>query len=117
MKYIITLVIISFFAVNTQRVSAQKASKTATITIKTSAQCEMCKERIEKVLAYEKGVISSNLEVETKVLTVKYKVAKTTPEKIKIAITKIGYDADDLKAAHKAHDNLPQCCQKGGHEH
>lgn len=116
MKILITLIIIGFIAVSTQSVTAQKAKKTATITIKTSAQCEMCKERIEKAMAYEKGVVSTNLDIETQVLTVKYKVAKTTPEKIKIAITKIGYDADDLKADLKAHDKLPKCCQKGGHK-
>jgi len=116
MKNLVTLIIIAFMAINTQSAFAQKAKKTETITIKTSAQCEMCKERIEKDLAYEKGIVSSNLDVETQVVTVKYKIAKTTPEKIRIAITKIGYDADDVPAIKKSHDNLPKCCQKGAHK-
>ena len=116
MKKIITIIILTIFAVNTQNVSAQKSNKTATITIKTSGQCEMCKERNEKAMAYEKGITHSNFDVETKELTVKYKVAKTTPQNIRIAVTKVGYDADDLKADLKAYNLLPTCCQKGGHK-
>ncbi|MEQ8715746.1 MAG: MerP protein, partial [Cyclobacteriaceae bacterium] len=40
------------------------------ISIKTSAICEMCKEAIEYDLAYEKGVKSSDLDLENKVVTV-----------------------------------------------
>ena len=116
MKNLINLIIITIFAISSQNIMAQKSKKTATITIKTSAQCEECKQRIEKAMAYEKGIVSSNLDVETQVLTVKYKIVKTTPEKIKIAVTKTGYDTDDLKADKAAHDNLPTCCQKDGHK-
>lgn len=93
----------------------QKKSKTDTITIKTSAQCDMCKDRIEKVLAYTKGVKNSNLEVESKIITVIYKPSKITPEKIREAISKAGYDADTVLADPGAYENLPGCCKKGGH--
>lgn len=95
--------------------SAQNKRKTEEIKIKTSAQCDMCKERLEKAFAYEKGVKSSHLDVETAVFTVEYFPTKTTPEKLKEAVTKVGYDADDLPANEKAYNNLPNCCQKGGH--
>jgi hypothetical protein len=35
-------------------------------------------------------------------------------EKIRIAITKSGYDADSLKADPKAFKHLPECCKKPG---
>ena len=95
--------------------NAQKAKKTEKIQIQTSAQCDMCKARLEKAFAYEKGVKSSQLEVETAVFTVEYLPTKTTPQQLKEAVTKIGYDADELLANEKAYDNLPGCCQKGGH--
>lgn len=104
----------TLFATN---VNAQKVKKTEQITIKTSAQCEMCKERLEKEMAYEKGVVSSNLDIPTAVLTVVYKPTKTNPETIKKAINKTGYDADDLKADEKAYNSLPDCCKKDGKEH
>lgn len=87
------------------------AQKTAEVKIKTSAQCGMCKERIEKAMSYEAGIVSSNLDLETKEVTVVYKPTKTTPDKIRIALTKIGYQADDFKSDPIAYENLPACCK------
>ena len=114
MKKLITLTLITFFAFSSQSVFAQEVKKTETITIKTSTQCGMCKTRIEKAMAYEKGVKSSTLDVEKAEFTVTYKPSKTSPEKIKKAISNVGYDADDVKANEKAYSSLPNCCKKGG---
>ena len=89
---------------------AQK--KTEEIKIKTSAQCEMCKARIETAMAYEKGVVKSVLDVESKELTVVYKPGKTTPDKIRKALNDLGYDADQTFADEKAYAKLPPCCKK-----
>ena len=83
------------------------------ISIKTSAVCEMCKETIENALAFEKGISKAFLNVETKMVTVNYNSTKTTPLKIKTAITKVGYDADELVADEKAYNKLDSCCKKG----
>lgn len=83
-----------------------------TIMIKTSSQCDMCKERIEEALAFEKGVKKSELNVETQICTVTYKKGKTSPEKIRVAISKVGYDADDVPADPKAYSKLDACCKK-----
>ncbi len=87
-------------------------SKFETIKIKTSGQCSKCKERIEKALVFEKGIKSADYDVETAVVTVKYNSTKTTSEKIKIVITKCGYDADEMKADDAAYQKLPSCCKK-----
>ncbi len=117
MRNLTTLIIVTLIALSSSNVSAQKAKKKETIVIKTSTECNMCKERVEKEMAYTKGVISSTLNVEKAELTVIYKPHKTTPEKIRKAISEMGYDADDIKATPKAHDALPKCCQKGGMSH
>ena len=88
------------------------AGKTETVKIKTSAQCGQCKERIEKALAFEKGVKKATLDVDTKECTVVYNPKKTNAGKLRTAISKTGYDADDVKADAKAYDQLPHCCQK-----
>lgn len=80
--------------------------------IKTTAQCSMCEERIEKAMAYERGVESSSLDLDKNILTVVYKEKKTTPEKIRKAISTAGYDADDVKANERAYSKLPACCKK-----
>lgn len=107
-KVISAIVVISLFIAT----SAFAQKKTEEIKIKTSAQCEMCKTRIETAMAFEKGIVSSNLNLEDKVLTVTYKEGKTTPEKIRLAINAVGYDADDTLADPKAYSELPNCCKK-----
>lgn len=87
-------------------------SKADTVWIKTSAQCDMCKETIEKALAYERGVISSELDLKTKKVRVVFNAGKTTHEKIRKAISLAGYDADDIPADAKAYQRLPRCCKK-----
>lgn len=105
--------ILLILLLTTSAVFAQKDVET--ITIKTSAVCDMCKETIEKEMAFTKGVTSASLDVETAMLTVSYKSTKTDPGTIRKAINKIGYDADDSPSDPKAYDNLHHCCKKDSH--
>jgi copper chaperone CopZ len=82
------------------------------VTFKSSINCDMCKEKIEKDLPYTKGVKKVTVNVEKKEIQVVYNDEKTTEAKLKTAISKIGYDADDVLANQKAHDRLAKCCQK-----
>jgi len=101
---------------NAQEAKKEKDKSIKEIKIQTSAQCEDCKERIEDKMAYEKGIKFVELDLETKIVTLKYRADKTDAEKLKKAISKIGYDADDVKADPEAYAKLPACCQKGGHD-
>lgn len=94
--------------------AAVQAATNGTVTaqFKTSAVCDMCKARIEKSLAYEKGVQSAILDVPSKVLTVTYRADKTTPATLRTAVQKTGYDADELTADTRAYNRLPDCCKK-----
>lgn len=87
------------------------------VKIKTSAICEMCKERLERNLGLSKGVKEAELNLDNKVMTVKYNPKKTDVASIKEIIMKTGYDADDVVADQKAHDKLPKCCQKTASPH
>jgi copper chaperone CopZ len=89
------------------------AGKTSKIMIKTSGQCGMCKTTIEATVKAIDGTSSAYYnEANSKVL-VKYDAAKTNPDAIRQAISKAGYDADNVMAVKAAHDALPKCCQKG----
>ena len=83
-----------------------------TIKIKTSAVCDMCKNNLEKAMAYEKGVKSSSLDVDSKILTVVFDNRKTDADKLKKAVTETGYDADKLPAQERAYNKLDDCCKK-----
>lgn len=82
------------------------------VKIQTSAQCGMCKDRIEKNIVFEKGVVDVVLDMDTKIATIKYKANKTNPDNLRQAIAKLGHDADDVKADEKAYAKLPPCCKK-----
>jgi len=97
--------------------AAYKPSKEKEVTIKTSAQCGMCKERLERNLTLSKGVVGAVLNLNDKVITVKYNPKKTDEAKIKKIITETGYDADNLMCVQSAHDKLPSCCQKDAEPH
>ncbi|HMM11496.1 MAG TPA: heavy-metal-associated domain-containing protein [Bacteroidales bacterium] len=94
-----------------------KDNRFETVSIKTSAVCGDCKARLEKNLAFEKGVSKVSLDDETKIITIEYRKGRNSKESLKKAITKIGYDADEMPADQKAHDRLPACCQKGNEPH
>ncbi len=119
-KFILCVLLFTAFAFTAQ---AQKSNQgkgknkgNQEVSIQTSAQCEMCKERIEKALAFEKGVKRAELDLETKKVMVVYNGKKTDANSIRQVIAGVGYDADDVPAENKAYDELPACCQKGGHD-
>lgn len=103
------LVITCFFSA---AVFSQKDVKISEVKIQTSAQCDMCKEKIEKKLSKESGIQSANLDMKTKVITVKYLADKTDAARIKTTISKTGYDAGEIKADPAAYAKLPACCKK-----
>jgi copper chaperone CopZ len=91
------------------------AQKTMVIKIQTSAQCGDCKERIETTLNQAKGVLYAELDLETKVVEVKFKTSKANATDFELLLNAIGYDANERKANPAAQKALPLCCQPGGH--
>lgn len=87
---------------------------TGEVIIKTSAECGSCKERLENVLNYTKGVKFAELNIADKTLNVHFNPKKITFEEIKKIISETGYDADEVKANPKYQDDLPTCCKPGG---
>ncbi len=88
-------------------------SKFDTITIQTSAVCEMCIETIEKGFAFEKGVKSSSVDLESGTVTVIYNPNKTDEASVRTALTNMGYTADGSDPDLKAYDDLHPCCKAG----
>ncbi len=108
---LLTLVLALFSFVNLKAQNPASPSKTATVVIKTSGECDMCKEKIESTLGKMSGVKKVTLDVATKDVTVEYITKKTSPDKLRKALAEIGYDADDVKANNRAQRDLPACCQ------
>jgi periplasmic mercuric ion binding protein len=82
------------------------------VKIKTSAVCGMCKRKIEKNLVFEKGIEDVNLDIPSKIVTVKFNSKKTSIAEIKKIIANTGYDADEVTSNPEAYEKLSSCCKK-----
>ena len=94
----------------------QKTTQTAII--KTAIYCDHCKvcetcgPQLEKGLLKEKGVQMVTLDEKAMTIKVVYNSKKTDLPKIKLAISNLGYDADDVKANVTSYEKLDGCCKK-----
>lgn len=113
----LSIITLLFLALQNNSKSQEISKKTETVEIKTSAICGMCKEKIEKEISFTKGIKKATLNKDTKILTVYYNPKKTNPQNIRLEISKIGYDADDIKADEKAYNKLSDCCKKDVEPH
>ncbi|MGE0638529.1 MAG: heavy-metal-associated domain-containing protein [Bacteroidia bacterium] len=113
-KYLLTIVLLSIVF----SVSAQGNKKTETVTIKTNIYCDHCKQcescggRFEREIPFIKGIKDYSFDEKAMMLLLTYNPKQTTPEKLREAISKIGFDADDVKADPKAVAKLDDCCKK-----
>jgi copper chaperone CopZ len=108
------LILIAMMSVFNLSAQENKSKKSEKVVIKTSAECGDCKERIEEKLNYTKGIVFSELDYESKDLTVKFKPNIISLDEIKKILSELGYDADDVKANPISQKKLPACCQPGG---
>ncbi|HRC32253.1 MAG TPA: heavy metal-associated domain-containing protein [Bacteroidia bacterium] len=100
------------FIIFTSAFSNVSNAQTDTAVIATSAQCDMCKNKIENALRFEKGVKLATLDVKSKNVTVIYNSKKTDADKIRKAISMLGYDADNISADSASYNKLHECCRK-----
>jgi mercuric ion binding protein len=98
--------LVSFAA--TAQTKAIQTVKISTPTI----QCDMCKKTIEDLLKRYDGVMTVNVNVRKKEVTVKYITDRTNEEVIKAAIANAGYDANEIAANPDVYKTLPKCCKK-----
>lgn len=91
--------------------------KFASLDIHTNAVCNDCKHRIEGEMLYAKGVHSVTVDLKKENIHIEYKAKKTDPLKLREAVSKIGYLADDVQPDPAARKALPSCCQMTKEEH
>ena len=110
-----TLLVLFFFTVSAAT-AQQKTIQTAVIKTQIYCdhckQCESCGDKFNKTLLKEKGVQMVVLDDKEMTIKVTYNSKKTNLEAIKTAISKLGFDADDVKADAVAYEGLDDCCKK-----
>ena len=90
------IIVMMIFTLFTGQISAQKSK---TIEFHTSAQCGMCKNTIEEAMNFERGI----------------QFEEHNEESVKNLVAELGYSAGEVNANQKAMNELPKCCQPGGH--
>lgn len=109
------LLLLLVFGLNSSFAQKQKTNQKAVIQTKITCdhckECETCGKLFQEKLLEITGVKMIELDSEKMTIIVFYSTKKTNLEAIKIAISKLGYDADDIKADPKAYENLDECCK------
>ncbi|MDL2223612.1 heavy-metal-associated domain-containing protein [Bacteroidales bacterium OttesenSCG-928-M11] len=72
-----------------------KKNQKETVVFEVSMSCENCKKKIEKNISFEKGVTDLLVDLKTKTVTIQYKTQKTDKAKLKAAIEKLGFKAEE----------------------
>lgn len=115
MKKSILLLLLTVFSLTA---SAQQTKKNQKAVIKTvlycdhCKQCETCGQNFQANMLKIKGVKMYELDETKMTITVFYNPQKTNLEIIRTAISKMGYDADDVKADVASYEKLDGCCKK-----
>jgi len=109
-------ILIAVFSIQTS--VAQNGKKNEKAVIKTAVHCdhcqvcETCGQLFESEMLKISGLKMYQLDEKNMTITVHYNGKKTDLLAIKTAISKLGYDADDVKADSSAYDKLDGCCKK-----
>ncbi|HRH62097.1 MAG TPA: heavy-metal-associated domain-containing protein [Bacteroidia bacterium] len=109
------IVLLMFFSASA---FAQKKDNIKTVVIKTMIycdhckQCETCGDKFNKDLYNEDGIKRVDIDSKAMTITVIYDSKKTDIDKIRLFISKLGYDADDIKADPAGVAKLDGCCKK-----
>ncbi|MBL7923306.1 MAG: hypothetical protein JNL88_03820 [Bacteroidia bacterium] len=107
-----------FILLMSTEISSAQENDRQTLLIKTQVYCdhcqvcESCGGRMAKEMPYIKGLISYAYIDSSMHFSVTFNPKKTSPEKIRQAIARIGYDADEVKADSRAWAKFDECCLK-----
>lgn len=96
--------LLTVLVLTSSMVIAQTRTGTDKVVFDVNMHCEACQKKIEKNIAFEKGVKAMEVNLENKTVALNYDAKKTSPEKLQNALVKLGYTAS--VKADKA------CCDK-----
>jgi len=81
-------------ASRTDRKPAKKKAEVKEVTFRVHLHCENCVKKVQENIAFEKGVKDLKVSLDDQTVYVKYDAAKTSEEKLKAAIEKLGYPVE-----------------------
>ena len=105
-------ILLALMAVVTLGAYAQMQS--VTIQTNASLKCQKCIDHFKDNVPFFKGVKDYTYDANTAKITINYDSKKTTPDQLRQQISKLGYNADAVKADPAAREKLPACCKNSG---
>lgn len=117
MKSYLKLVMLAVGMLFMSNVASAQQKTNQKVVIKTNIYCDHCKEcetcglKFKDQMLKITGVKMYELDEKAMTITVFYNSKKTDLVTIKQAISKLGYDADEVKADSQAYENLDGCCK------
>ena len=112
MKKLILLALVSLITLGVSAQQSKTASKgEQTVTIQTNGVCQKCADKFKENVPYFKGVKSYSYDMKTAKLTINYDAKRTNPDQLRQEVSKLGYNADNVKADPAARAKLPACCR------
>lgn len=103
--------VLSFASMNAQA----KKKEVKEITYQVAMDCQSCVNKINKNLAFEKGVKDLKADLESQTVYVKYRADKTSSDKLVAALKKLGFEAKEHKEGCTAKKKA--CCAEHDHDH
>lgn len=101
---------ISTITLSLSSICASVSDEPVFAVVHTNRVCEKCKYNLGRNIVFEKGVRDVVVDVEKKLITIKYDSSKTNLANLKKYIASIGFDADELKADIYKRERLRDCC-------
>ena len=118
MKKTITLILAAMMTVSLSSASAtvsdsissevafqkkqKKQVEVKEVTYKVHLHCENCVKKVKENISFEKGVKDLHVCLEDQVVSIKYDASKTSEEKLKASLEKLGFEVSG-KAEHGHH--------------
>lgn len=92
--FIVIALLVGLTSINAQERKANaKAGQSEVVYFIPNMHCERCQAKIEKAISLEKGVKDLIFDLKAQKLTIVYQKQETTPEKLRQALAKMGYEA------------------------
>ena len=93
-------------------VFAQAKKDSNKVVFDVNMHCEACQKKIEKNIAFEKGVKAMEVSLDNKTVALTYDSKKTSPEKLQAALVKLGYTASVNIGSKECCDAAKEGCCK-----
>jgi len=100
-KQVITAILLLIFSSLALNAQEKNKKELRTVRFETSIDCENCVNTIMKNIPFEKGVKDVKCDLSSKEVSIKYQEDKTSSEKLKRSIEKLGYTASEIKEKKK----------------